>query len=235
MRDILDNNLKLPKHEIIKLVVLCVTMPFIFLILSWDFKWIEGWIVAIWLLLQSLFMGAYLYLNDPQLVSERLNKNSDLNQKQWDKYFLVAFLVIYLLWMFVIALGRRFHWPVEFPLWIGAVGILFLILSTFFTFNAVAENTFASTKVRIQSDRNQRVISTGVYSMVRHPMYIGAMFSFIGIPFILDSLWGLFLGFVLSLMFAIRILGEEKMLEEELPGYKDYEKKVKFRLIPKVW
>jgi protein-S-isoprenylcysteine O-methyltransferase Ste14 len=89
--------------------------------------------------------------------------------------------------------------------------------------------------IRIQKDRKQTLISTGVYGFVRHPMYFGGILLFIGAPLLLGSLWGIIIGFALTLLLAGRIVGEEKMLTDDLAGYAEYKKRVQYRLIPFVW
>jgi protein-S-isoprenylcysteine O-methyltransferase Ste14 len=89
--------------------------------------------------------------------------------------------------------------------------------------------------VRIQSERDQKVVSTGVYGVVRHPMYLGAMLLFLGAPLLLGSRYGFIIGIYLCILFVVRIMGEEKMLLEELEGYAAYTQRVKYRLIPYVW
>jgi protein-S-isoprenylcysteine O-methyltransferase Ste14 len=99
----------------------------------------------------------------------------------------------------------------------------------------LATNSFAATQVRLQPERGQRVISTGPYGVVRHPMYAYSLLLMIGAPLLLGSLWGL-LGLILFVpLLAARLLGEEAMLMEGLPGYRDYAAKVRFRLVPGVW
>jgi len=110
-----------------------------------------------------------------------------------------------------------------------------LIQSLYLIFESTAENTFASTMVRIQTERKQRVISTGVYGLVRHPMYLGAVFMMFGAPLLLGSIWGLIIGVIALFVLIGRIIGEEKMLIETLPGYSDYMKRTRYRLVPFVW
>jgi len=229
------NNTKLNKPEIIKLTASMVIIPPLILLISWDFSWVEGWIVCLWFLLQGLLVGSYLYFKNPELLKERLSKNGSLNQQKWDKLFVVFYAILSLFWLIIPSLDRRFRWSPEFPYYITGIGFLFLLIATIITFNSIVENSFASIMVRIQDDRKQHVISTGFYSIIRHPMYFGAMFSYIGIPILLNSIWGFIFGLIVSLMFVARIFGEEKMLENELDGYKEYENKVKYRLIPFVW
>jgi protein-S-isoprenylcysteine O-methyltransferase Ste14 len=101
-----------------------------------------------------------------------------------------------------------------------------------FLFGALKENTFAAPVVKMQKERGQRVISTGLYGIVRHPMYSGATLLFIGTPLLLGSVYGLALGLMLIFTIAVRSIGEEEMLKRELNGYDEYMKVVKWRLIP---
>lgn len=89
--------------------------------------------------------------------------------------------------------------------------------------------------MRIQSERGQKVVSTGVYGWIRHPLYLGGILLFLGGPLLLGSIYGFIVGLLMSLSLVLRIIGEEKMLTEELEGYADYKKKVRYRLIPHVW
>jgi len=102
-------------------------------------------------------------------------------------------------------------------------------------FRSYRDNAFISPLVRIQSERDQKVVSTGVYGFVRHPLYLGGMLLFFGAPLLLGSLYGFIIGAYLSILFVVRIMGEEKMLLDDLEGYAAYTKKVKYRLIPYVW
>jgi len=131
--------------------------------------------------------------------------------------------------------AERFKWTTWFPLWAKIIGGLFLIPSAFLFLRSYMDNPYLSGLVRIQEERKQRVITDGVYSLVRHPMYLGATFLFIGTPLLIGSLFGLAFGAMLTLLLAARIVGEEKMLANELDGYDDYRKIVKYRLIPFIW
>lgn len=151
-------------------------------------------------------------------------------------YVLYAIFVISIIWFFLMPLNaERFGWSPAFPLWLKMGGGLLLILSIYFIFMATVENTYLSTRVRTQSDRKQQVISTGVYSCVRHPLYLGYLLLVIGGPMLLGSIAGLAVGVLGIIIIVIRILGEEKMLLQELEGYGEYREKVKYRLLPFIW
>jgi protein-S-isoprenylcysteine O-methyltransferase Ste14 len=177
-----------------------------------------------------------LYRKDPALLAERYRKPGTVNQKGWDKY-VVYFLVIgFIAWIVIMPLdAKRFGWTAGFPLCLKILGGLGLIVSFFFFFRAYTDNTFLSPLVRIQTERKQQVVSTGVYGFVRHPMYLGALFLFTGTPLLLGSVYGIIIGLAILFLLVARIIGEEKMLINELEGYADYKMKVKYRLIPFIW
>jgi protein-S-isoprenylcysteine O-methyltransferase Ste14 len=104
-----------------------------------------------------------------------------------------------------------------------------------FFFRSFTDNTFLSPLVRIQTERGRQVVSTGVYGIVRHPMYLGASLMFVGGPLLLSSGWGLLAGFALVLLLVLPIPGEENLLARHLEGYEAYRRKVRYRLVPRVW
>lgn len=226
---------KVTKRQLVFSILFVLMYPVIILSLAGDIFWIEGWIFSIIFILTSLTSLIYLYYKDPALLSERLNvKRKD--QKGWDKIFLLVIAIIYFIWLAIMPLdAKRFGWSVEFPLWLEVCGGIIFLLSFYFTFRSFAENTFLSPVIRVQKERNQQVVSTGVYAIVRHPMYVGSILMFIGIPILLGSIYGIILSLLMCLLLIPRIIGEEKMLEEELEGYKEYKQKVKYRLIPFIW
>lgn len=107
--------------------------------------------------------------------------------------------------------------------------------SFFLFFRSYTDNTFLSPLVRIQEDRKQQVVSTGVYGFVRHPMYLGAILMFLGTPLLLGSVYGVLAGLALTMLLMGRILGEEAMLTRELEGYREYMQAVRYRLVPHLW
>jgi protein-S-isoprenylcysteine O-methyltransferase Ste14 len=107
--------------------------------------------------------------------------------------------------------------------------------SFFLFFRSYTDNTFLSPLVRIQDDRKQRVVSTGVYGVVRHPMYLGGILMFLGAPLLLGSSWGVIAGLALTILLMVRVVGEEGMLARELEGYREYMQNVRYRLFPFLW
>jgi len=198
--------------------------------IAWPAAWISlilqnGWfLIGIWLLLKY----------NPGLLEERL-RLSQPNQKAWDKVFLSLFYLFFFAWLVLMGLDAvRFHWS-QMPLVLQVVGAMALVGSFLLISLTFRENSFLSPMVRIQEERGQTVISTGPYHYVRHPMYAGGLFLFLGMPLLLGSWYGLLLVLVMIPGMAVRAVLEERVLREELPGYDAYMAKVKCRLIPYVW
>ena len=230
------------KKNATSLLKLCFTLiyilifPALILLLSGDWLWLEGWIFSVWFIILCFSTIIFLYIKDPALLAERYKKPGTGEQKGWDKYVVIVLLVGFTSWIVVMPLdAKRFAWTLFFPSGLKVAGGVMLVLSFFLFFRSYSDNTFLSPLVRIQTERKQQVISTGVYGFVRHPMYLAGILLFMGTPLLLGSLYGLALGMALSFLLAARILGEEKMLEDELEGYDAYKKKVKYRLLPFVW
>jgi protein-S-isoprenylcysteine O-methyltransferase Ste14 len=157
------------------------------------------------------------------------------DQKPRDRAVMGAISVAFFGWLVLMALdARRFGWS-HTPLWAQALGAA-LILGAFYGWVGVLRaNSFTAVTIRLQPERGQTVISTGPYAVVRHPMYAYALLLMIGAPLLLGSLWGL-LGLVLFIpLLAARTLGEEIVLMDGLPGYREYAAKVHFRLLSGVW
>ncbi len=229
-------NQKTSKIKLFLTFIYILIFPAILLFLSGNWLWIQGWIFSIWFLGLCYTTIIFLYHHDPALLEERYKQPGSEGEKGWDKYFVIILFISFILWILIMPLdAERFNWTINFPIWLEALGLILLIGSAFLLFRSYKDNTFLSPLVRIQSERDQKVISTGVYGFVRHPMYLGAVLLFLGTPLLLGSIYGLLIGLFLCLLVMFRIRGEEKMLVEELEGYVNYKKKVRYRLIPYIW
>ena len=210
--------------------------PALLLFLSKDWFWVEGWIFSIWYAVLCFTTIIYLYRKDPALLTERYQRPRTANQKRWDKYVVYGLIVGFITWIVIMPLdAKRFGWTIYFPFGLKVMGGIGLLFSFYFFFRSYVDNSFLSPLVRIQAERKQQVVTTGVYGYVRHPMYLGGILLFIGTPLLLGSKYGVIIGLLMLLLLAGRIVGEEKMLMEEMEGYSDYKKKVKYRLIPFIW
>jgi protein-S-isoprenylcysteine O-methyltransferase Ste14 len=229
-------NNKLSASKLVFTIIYLLIFPAFLLFLSGDWDWIEGWIFSSWFITMCVSVIFYLYRNDPALLTERYKQPGDANQKGWDKYVVYGLFIGFISWIIIMPLdAKRFGWSPSFPIYLKVLGVTGLLLSCVFFYRSYADNTFLSPLVRIQKERKQQVISTGVYGFVRHPMYLGGILMFIGTPLLLGSVFGVALGLILIFLLAFRVLGEEKMMLEELDGYEDYKRKVRYRFIPFIW
>lgn len=196
--------------------------------------WPAGWIYLI-LLYGWLFIGILLLLKyNPGLLAERINV-SPPNQEAWDKVFVVLLNLFFFALMVLMPLDAvRFHWS-WMPLWLQVVGAIALVISFVLISLVFRENSYLSATVRVQEERGQTVITTGPYHYVRHPMYAGALFMFLGTPLLLGSWYGMLLTLLFLPALIVRAVLEERTLLRELPGYDTYVTQVKYRLIPYVW
>ena len=210
--------------------------PALIFVLSGDLFWPAGWIFCTWFVVLCFSTILYLYRKDPALLEERYKQPGAGNQELWDRYVVYGLVAGFTLWIVIIPLdAERYGWSPGFPLWLNILGMAGLTGSFFLFFRSYTDNTFLSPLVRIQEDRKQRVVSTGVYGFVRHPMYLGAILMFIGAPLLLGSCYGVLAGLALTMLLMARICGEEKLLGRELEGYREYTQRVRYRLIPFLW
>jgi protein-S-isoprenylcysteine O-methyltransferase Ste14 len=197
--------------------------------------WPAAWIVLAEMGLGGLAVGLWLARHDPGLLAERLAPAIQREQKSWDKLFVAALLLFWCSWFVIMGLdvGRD---PVpQMPLWAQVAGALAMLLSFYIVHLTFRENSFAAPVVKIQRERGQKVVTTGPYAHVRHPMYAGALLMLIGIPLLLGSWYGLALVPVLVAGLVVRIVMEERTLRAELAGYTDYAARVRYRLVPLIW
>lgn len=168
-------------------------------------------------------------------MAERFRRPGSGGQSHADLAILIGVKVGFLAWLILPPLDRRFGWTPRLPLWSEACGGILLLGGSFFFLRSFIDNPFLSQLVRIQAERGQRVIDTGVYGSVRHPMYLGASLMFVGGSLLLGSIIGFLTGIGLVLLLVLRIVGEEELLTHDLEGYPAYRQNVRYRLVPHVW
>ena len=217
-------------------LITILIFPAVFLFASGNWLWLEGWIFSLWFDAMVLSNYIYLYQHDPALLAERSKAPGSDNQKKWDKYLLTGVYLMAVVWVVILPLdAQRFGWSPAFAVWLKVLGGLALAPALYLIIRPTIENTFLSTMVRIQEERKQTVISTGVYGFVRHPLYLGCLLMLFGASLLVGSVCGLVIAVIAVFILVGRIIGEEKMMVNELEGYEEYKKKVKYRLIPFVW
>jgi protein-S-isoprenylcysteine O-methyltransferase Ste14 len=198
-----------------------------------DVRWAEGWAFLLVFFVLTAASIAYLWRTNPDIFVARSRIRP--GTKGWDKV-LVAFLLSSFLAIFPVAGldAGRFHWS---SVSLGAViaGYGLLCVGFFLSIWVYRVNRFAEPTVRIQTERGHKVIDTGPYALVRHPLYLGALWMCIGIPLALGSLWALGPAGVGIVVLVVRTVLEDRTLQEELEGYREYASRVRYRLIPGVW
>jgi protein-S-isoprenylcysteine O-methyltransferase Ste14 len=226
-----------PSKIRITVALICVLLlPVALLYTSGNWLWIQGWIFGLWLVALTYTIFLYMYFYDPELLMERYRKPGTPGEKGWDRYFMYLLVLGFMAWFLIMPMdAEKYAWSPNFPFYLEAVGLIFLVGCFYLFLKSYMDNTYLSPLVRIQSERGQKVVSTGVYGWIRHPLYLGGILLFLGGPLLLGSIYGFIVGLLMSLSLVLRTIGEEKMLTEELEGYADYKKKVRYRLIPHVW
>ena len=196
--------------------------------------WPGAWVFLAFMVATGLGCGSWLAKNNPELLAERMRSPIQPDQPADDKVLLGAFFLVNLVWFVVMGLDERFH-PGRMPLGLQVLGMALLIASSAFIMWVFIENTFAAAVVKVQSERGHRVISSGPYAFVRHPMYSAAVLFMVGTALLLGSWWGTAISPVFAILFAVRIRIEERTLMTGLSGYADYAARVRYRLLPGVW
>ncbi len=192
-------------------------------------KFTDGWTFICLLFIPIFIMGIVLLIKSPELLEKRLNgKEEDNTQKS-----VVAFSALIFLAGFVVAgLDFRFTWTF-IPKPIKIISAILFLISYGLYAEVMRENAYLSRTIEVQE--HQKVIDTGLYGIVRHPMYAATILLFLMIPLILGSLISFFIFLLYPIIIAVRINNEEKILTEQLEGYAEYKQKVKYKIIPFVW
>ena len=207
-------------------------MLFVALLVFWpagSLQFWNGWLFMGILFIPMFFLGVVLLWKAPELLKKRLNAK----EKMSDQQGVVAVSGLMFLAGFIVAgLDYRFGWSVM-PKWVVIAATVIFLISYGLYGEVMRENEYLSRTIEVQA--GQKVIDTGLYGIVRHPMYMVTMWLFLSIPLVLGSWYALILFVAYPAVIAVRIRGEEKLLEAELAGYKEYKKKVKYRMIPFIW
>ena len=189
----------------------------------------QGWLFVSILFIPMFFIGILLFFKSPELLKRRLNSKE--KQKEQDLVVKLSGLM-FLLGFILAGLDFRFKW-LELPYGVSlGASLLFLIAYGLYA-EVMRENAYLSRTIQVQE--GQKVVDTGLYGIVRHPMYSATILLFLAMPLVLGSWYALIPMAFYPLIIVIRLLDEEKLLTRELPGYDAYKQKVKYRLIPFIW
>jgi len=219
-----------------RLVVVYLLIPLILFICGGDLGWWQAWLYSMLILAAGIGGRMWAERRHPGLTAERQNMEKVQSAKAWDKVLapLMALSVTFPM-VIVAGLDHRCDWSPVFPLWLIVIGFILISLGYAFAAWALAENRFFSSVVRIQTDRGHVVCDSGPYRIVRHPGYAGNILPLLGIVLALGSVWTLIPAAVALIIAVIRTALEDQTLQEELPGYRDYARRVRYRLIPGIY
>ena len=194
--------------------------------------WAGGWVFSSLYAVLLIVFVVWTTLHDPGLMQERSRRAE--NVKVWDKVILGLYTVALLALPVVAGLDARFRWS-DVPLVAQALGLFGLLAVGLWLLWVTRANSFLSRYARIQDDRAQQVVTTGPYRFVRHPMYAALVPFAALVALVLGSWWALVPGGIIAVLFVIRTALEDRMLLEELPGYREYAERVRYRLYPGIW
>jgi protein-S-isoprenylcysteine O-methyltransferase Ste14 len=196
------------------------------------FNYWQAWVFIVVFMASVNVIGVYLTLKNPALL-ERRKKVAPSREQSMTQNVIISIAVLSTLSLLVFcAFDHRFGWsPV--PPAISVLGDVLVALGLLINLVVFRENSYGGSS--IQTFEGQKVISTGLYARVRHPMYVGVLIMVAGIPLALGSWWGLLILALTIPVLVLRIRDEEKLLEKDLTGYKEYEQKVRYRLVPYLW
>lgn len=211
-------------------------LPILLFLLAGTLKWWQAWVYVGISFFASILSRALLTKIHPDLVKERAGYAEKEDTKPWDKVLMpLAALVMPALYFITGGLDKRFVWSGPIPVWLYWVALLVTLAAYAFSTWAILENRFFSAVVRIQTDRGQTVVDTGPYRFVRHPGYASGIVVALLFPILIGSWWAYVPVGIMLVLVVIRTALEDKTLIAELPGYAEFTKKTRYRLLPGVW
>ena len=196
------------------------------------FHYWQAWVFIAVFTAATLVPNLYLAVKDPAALQRRMKAGPTAETRVVQKFVISATILAVAVMLVLSALDHRFGWS-DVPVAVTVVGNVLVAVGLLVAELVVIQNSYAAANITVEVD--QKLVSTGLYGLVRHPMYVGALIMMVGTPLALDSYWGLIAIAAGLLVLALRILDEEKMLRQELAGYDDYMQKVPFRLVPYLW
>ena len=220
---------KLFIQAITKFILCFIIIAFLLFIPAGTLNYWNAWLFICILFVPMFIVGIILMIKNPDLLRKRLNSK----EKESEQKILVLLSVVMFICGFVVAgLNYRFEWII-LPKWIIFIATIICLLAYVLYAEVLRENMYLSRIIEIQE--NQKVIDTGLYKIVRHPMYSSSILLLLSIPLVLGSLFSFLIFLVYPVIIAKRIRSEEQVLEQGLKGYIEYKKKVKYRVIPFIW
>ena len=221
--------MKLFGEAIIKILLGIILVSLLIFVPAGTINYFNGWLLCLLLFVPMFIAGIVMLIKSPNLLKKRLNAKEKIGEQ---KLVILLSLLMFVGGFIISGLDYRYGWSNLNNVVVIISCIVFLISYIGYA-EVLRENAYLSRTIEVQE--NQKVIDTGLYGIVRHPMYLVTIFLFLAMPLILGSLYGFFIFLIYPLIIIKRLLNEEKFLKKELDGYTDYMKKVKYRLIPFIW
>jgi protein-S-isoprenylcysteine O-methyltransferase Ste14 len=222
----------LEKNAYGRLLPFMVTMAAVLFVAAGTIDYWQAWVFLLVFFGSSFAITAYLARHDPALLERRLvagpSAEKDKTQKLIQLLAMIAFIAIFVF----PAIDHRYGWS-SMPASVAIAGDLLIATGFLAVFLVFKENSYASSIIEVGAE--QKIVTTGPYAVVRHPMYSGALVMLIGVPLALGSWWGLLLVIPITAVLVWRLLEEENFLAKSLPGYPDYQNKVRYHLLPLLW
>ena len=225
----MHNSTKLLLNSIVKLLSGLVMIAILLFLPAGTWHYLHAWLFIALLFVPMTMIGIWLYLSQPNLLVKRLgNKEREQQQKN-----VVALSGLMFISGFVLcALDYRFGWS-SVPVWLVVVASVIFLLGYGMYAEVMRENAYLSRTIEVQE--GQQLIDSGLYGIVRHPMYTATILMFMAIPLVLGSFWALFVFAIYPILMVFRIQNEEQVLAKGLAGYPEYQQRVKWRLVPFIW
>ncbi|WP_292376161.1 methyltransferase family protein [Methanosarcina sp. UBA411] len=197
-----------------------------------SFNFWQAWVYSIIFVGSSAAITFYLWRVNPELLARRVNAGLGAEKEKTQKIIQLFSFILFIAFLVISTFDHRFGWS-HVPFYIVILGDILVVMGFFLLFLVFRENVFASAIIEVTA--GQKVITTGPYSVVRHPLYVSGLVMMLGTPLALGSWWGLLIFIPFTLGIIWRLLDEEKFLSKNLAGYKEYCQKVRYRLIPFLW
>lgn len=213
-------------------IALLAIMGALIFLPAWTVNYLQAWLYLLTFAISTILITIYLFINDQKLLERRLNAGSAAEKEKSQKTIQTIASVFFCLIYIIAGIDRHYNWS-NIPMYISILANVFVMLGFFMVFLVFKENSYTSAIIEV--DKDQKVISTGMYAIVRHPMYSGAILMLIASSIALGSYWALLSVAALSFSIIARLLNEEKFLTKNLSGYDEYCEKVRYHLIPFIW
>jgi len=214
------------------LAILAIVMGLVLFVTAGTVHYWQAWVYLAVFFGISALVTVYLMRRDPALLERRMRGGPTAEPEPSQRIIMWLVSVGFVALLVVPAVDRRFGWS-HLPSWVALAGNALTVIGFYLIFLVYRENTYGAATIRVTAD--QRVISTGPYAVVRHPMYASASLYLIGTPLALGSLWGLVPLVLIVPALIWRLLDEERLLARDLPGYAEYQRRVRYRLLPAIW